>query len=45
MLKTLNLALTRCPAGISEKIIAIFQMKKNLKLTLKKTKPPKISIF
>ena len=28
MLKTLNMALIRCPAGISEEIIAVFILKK-----------------
>ena len=42
MLKTHNTALIRCPAGFSEEIIAVFQMKKNLKLTAKMTKIPEI---
>ena len=41
MLKTFNMALIRCPAGFSEEIIAVFQLKENLKLPPKKTKNPK----
>ena len=44
MLKTLNMALMRCPVGHSEDIIAVFQ-KKKLKLTPKMTKTLKISLF
>ena len=29
MLKTLNMALIRCPVGISEEMIAVFQKKKS----------------
>ena len=44
MLKTLNMVLVRCPVGSSEGLIAVFQMK-NLKLTPKKAKVQKVSIF
>ena len=43
MLKTLNMALIRCPAGISEGIIAVFQMKKfqiDTKIDKPMTPPP-----
>ena len=29
MLKTLNMALIRCPAGVSDEIIAVFQIEKS----------------
>ena len=32
MLEVLNMALIRCPAGVSEEIIAVFYMKKSQNL-------------
>ena len=45
MLKTLNMALIRCPVGIPEEILAVFQMKKISNWHRKWQKNPKISIF
>ena len=44
MLKTIKMALIRCPVGFFEEIIAVFQ-RKNLKLTPKRQKIPKFSSF
>ena len=44
MLKTLNMTLIRSPVGLSKEIIAVFQMKKNLKET-EYDKTPEFSIF
>ena len=44
MLKTLNMALFRCPVGFSKEIISVFQIKES-KLTPKMTKIPRLSIF
>ena len=44
MLNTLNMALIRCPTGISEEIIAVFQMKKS-RIGNENDKHPKFSIF
>ena len=43
MLKTLNMALIRCPVGIFEEIIAVFQIKKSQIDAENDKKPPKIS--
>ena len=42
MLKTLNMVQFRCPLGFSEKINAVFQMKKKTQIDTEKDKNPKI---
>ena len=44
MLKTLNMALSRCPIGFSEEKVAFLYMKKS-QLTPKMTKVPNFFIF
>ena len=45
MLKTFNKAETHCSVGFSGKITAVFSLRKNLKVTTKVTKNPKVFHF
>ena len=45
MLKTVKMGRISCPVGFPEKDNCFFLNEKGLKLTLKKTENPKLSIF